>query len=172
MLKWIGMLFIIFAGTMAGYYKASQYSKRPRQIREIIQALSRLETEIMYGFTPLPEALVATSRQLSGPVRAMFAAAGQELAQIDSSTTWEVWQQAVEQHWRFTALGPSELEVMKQLGHTLGISDRGDQVNHIKLSISQLQGEEQLAREEQKRYEKMSRSLGFLTALLIVIVMY
>jgi stage III sporulation protein AB len=65
-----------------------------------------------------------------------------------------------------------EQEVMLQLGHVLGLSDRSDQVKHLRLAVSQLQAEEVDAREEQRKYEKMWKSLGVLIGGLIVILMY
>jgi hypothetical protein len=56
MLKFLGAVLVLFAGTMFGFFQALQYARRPRQIRELITALQRLETEIVYGYTPLPEA--------------------------------------------------------------------------------------------------------------------
>jgi len=42
MLKLIGAICILFSGTMIGFYQALQLSRRPRQIRQLIQALQRL----------------------------------------------------------------------------------------------------------------------------------
>jgi stage III sporulation protein AB len=64
-----------------------------------------------------------------------------------------------------------ELDAMLRLGATLGGSGRDDQVKHIKLAMLQLQAEESSARDDQQRYEKMSRSLGVLGAALLVIIM-
>jgi stage III sporulation protein AB len=66
----------------------------------------------------------------------------------------------------------SEKEAFLQLGLTLGITDRDDQIKHLRLTASQLQTEELTAWEEQKRYEKMWKSLGLLSATLVVILMY
>ena len=59
MVKLIGAALILFAGTMIGFMQASRFAARPRQIRQLSYALQRLETEIGFGFTPLPEATAA-----------------------------------------------------------------------------------------------------------------
>jgi stage III sporulation protein AB len=60
---------------------------------------------------------------------------------------------------------------MLRLGTTLGISDKEDQMKHIHLALLQLAAEEDAARDDQGRYEKMWKSLGILIAVLIVILM-
>ena len=66
----------------------------------------------------------------------------------------------------------AEQEVVLQLGSVLGVTDRSDQIKHLRLAISQLQAEETESREDQRRYEKMWKSLGVLIGALIVILMY
>jgi stage III sporulation protein AB len=64
-----------------------------------------------------------------------------------------------------------EKEAVLRLGSTLGGSGREDQLKHIRLTSIQLQAEEASARDDQHRYEKLSRSLGMLGAALVVILM-
>ena len=69
------------------------------------------------------------------------------------------------------AMKKAEKEAMLRLGATLGGSGREDQLKHIRLTAIQLQAEEASARDDQFRYEKLSRSLGMLGAALVVILM-
>ncbi len=57
MLKLIASLLIICSAGLAGMRAASAYSLRTRQLRTLQEALQLLDTEIMYGATPLPAAL-------------------------------------------------------------------------------------------------------------------
>lgn len=63
-----------------------------------------------------------------------------------------------------------EKEAIRQLSFSLGTSDREEQNKHITLAIQQLNHEEASARNDQIKYEKMSRSLGLLVGALIVIL--
>lgn len=170
MLDIVGGLLVLFAGTMLGFYKAAQYANRTRQIVQTIHALNRLETEIVFGFTPLPEALSKIGKQLAPPMSRIFREAADRLEEHSGNTTTESWHMAVTDNWKATSMKLGELEVIRQLGLTLGISDREDQQKHLHLAVSQLQAEEQTAREEQKRYEKMWKSLGVLAGALVVIL--
>lgn len=172
MLGLIGAVLVIFAGTMLGFYQSLQLSGRQRQIRQTIQALERLETEISYGFTPLPEALSTVAASLSGPVAELFAHAAESLSERSAETVRASWEQSVGAVWPHTAMKRNEREALLSLGSVLGKSGRDDQAKHIRLAASILQAEETAAGEDNRRYGNMWRSLGLLSGVLIVILMY
>jgi stage III sporulation protein AB len=172
MIKLIGAVFIIFAGTMLGFYQALQLSARQRQIRQTIQALQRLETEILFGFSPLPEALQAVADSSSGPVASLFARSAEGLVSGTAETVQLSWKMAVADVWHHTAMKRNERDTLLQLGSVLGKSDRADQAKHLRLAVSVLAAEETAAGEDNRRYGKMWRSLGLLSGVLIVILMY
>lgn len=172
MLKVIGAVLILFSGTMFGFYQAAMLSRRPKQIREFIHALQRLETEIVYGLTPLTVAFHKLADQLAHPAAGLFRQAAEALAATTDRSAGEIWRQAAEEQWKYSALKDSEKQILLQLGHTLGRSDREDQVKHLRLAVSLLQAEERTAQEDQRRYESMWKSLGVLMGALVVILMY
>lgn len=174
MLKFVGMMLVLFAGTMIGFVKASGFAARPKQIRQLIHALQRLETEISYGQTPLPIALDRIAGVVAPQVARMFkdiATALSTEAVRTGETAREIWERAIKARWPETAMKAPEQEALLRLGSTLGASGRDDQLKHIRLAMAQLQAEEANARDDQQRYEKLSRSLGALGAALIVILM-
>lgn len=173
MLKFAGAVLILAAAAMFGFVQALHYARRPRQIRQMIGALQRMETEIVYALTPLPEAMLSLSRQLSEPLSSLFRMTADRLkASGGAASTREIWQQSVREAWRVSSMKQPEQEIVLQLGAVLGVTDRADQVKHLRLAVSQLQTEEQESREEQRRYETMWKSLGILIGALIVILMY
>src|SRR5690606_19447272 len=89
----------------------------------------------------------------------------------EGPTMQESWRAAVKQHWRDTSMKAAEMGVLIRLGTTRGISDKEDQMKHLRIVLSQLKAEEESARDDQGRYEKMWKSLGVLLAVLIVILM-
>lgn len=171
MLKLFGALLILFAGTMLGFQQAARFAARPRQLRQTAHALQRLETEIGYGHTPLPEALSRTAAFIPDPLNRMLMLASEGLASDEGLSFRESWERAVREIWGATAMRASEQAVLIRLGSTLGISDREDQLKHLKLALIQLKAEEDSAREDQARYETMWKSLGVLIAVLLVILM-
>ncbi|WP_334071689.1 MULTISPECIES: stage III sporulation protein SpoIIIAB [Paenibacillus] len=172
MLKMLGAVLIITAATLAGWIQAKQYASRPNQIRKLILALRRLQTEVTYGFTPLPEALRRIGEQGGEPIRSIFRGAAESMNPDGNRTAQESLQDAVETGWKHTAMKAAEKDVLLQLSFTLGASDRSDQLGHLETAVRQLESEEAAAREEQARYEKMFKSLGLLCGAFIVILFY
>ncbi|EXX86634.1 stage III sporulation protein AB, partial [Paenibacillus darwinianus] len=127
--------------------------------------------EIGYGHTPLPAALDNAASGLHGPVPELFRDASLRLKSGDGLLFRECWEAALDGGWSRTALRQAERTSLVRLGSALGISDREDQIKHLRLAMLQLRTEEESAREEQSRYGKMWRSLGVLAAALVVILM-
>lgn len=171
MIKLLGAMLILFAGTLIGFQQAAKFAERPRQLRQLAHALQRLETEIGYGHTPLPEALLRTSEVTPEPLSSLLRSAADSVLRTENLTFRESWEQAVSAHWGGTSLGSNEQAVLIRLGSSLGISDKEDQMKHLRLALNQLKAEEDAARDDQARYEKMWKSLGVLIAVLIVILM-
>lgn len=171
-LKLLGAVIVLLSGTLAGFYQAQQFATRPRQIRELTLALQRLETEISYGFTPLPEALARIGSSLRDPLGSLFRDAARKMSPEHGTTAQESIRSALQAHWKQTSMKRSERDVLEQLGSVLGTSDRQDQMKHIALAAGQLRLEEAAAREDQAKYEKMSKSLGLLLGALIVILIF
>jgi len=172
MLKLFGAVLIVLAGMLAGLQRARQYADRPRHIRALIAALQRLETEIMYGFTPLPEAMRRIGLQVKEPLKNFFVTTAEEMSPPNDRSAQDAIGRAMEAHWKTTAMKGTEKEIIRQLSCTLGTSDRSNQSTHIALALQQLKQEETVAREDQGKYEKLSKSLGLLLGVFIVILIF
>lgn len=171
MIKLIGAIFIIVATTWTGFEAARNFSERPRQLRALRSALQSLEAEIMYGHTPLHEASRRLAEQLTKPLSTFFDSFAKKLTDTET-TVKEAWETSLKEVWRFTAMKKGEFEIMKQFGETLGRHDRFSQQKHIMLTLAHLEREEADASQAQAKYEKMVKSLGFLSGLLLIILLF
>lgn len=171
MMKCVGALSILLACTLFGFLRAGHYATRPRQIRQLILTLQRLETEIVYAQTPLDDAFYRLSLQLDQPFASCFEQLALALKREHHVSLAQMWGQAFHRCAAQTSLKKQEVAIIEQLGHVLGGSDDQDQVKHIRLAISQLQMEEAESRQAQHKYEAMWRSLGCLLGVLVVILM-
>ncbi|AGK54848.1 stage III sporulation protein SpoIIIAB [Bacillus sp. 1NLA3E] len=170
MIKIIGAVFIIVATTWIGFEASRHLSERPRQLRLLKSALHSLEAEIMYGHTPLHEAARRLSTQMAKPLSWFFESFAGKLT--SSETTVKIaWDESLNEIWKLTAFKQGEYEIMKQFGETLGRHDRVSQQKQIMLTLSHLEREEVDAYERQSKYEKMVKSLGFLSGLLLIILL-
>ncbi|PLS15296.1 stage III sporulation protein SpoAB [Bacillus sp. M6-12] len=170
MLKLIGALLILMATTWAGIEAAKNLSRRTRQLRQLRAALQSLESEIMYGQTPLREAALKLAKQHPKPLSLLFELFAAKLT--DGGTTVKnAWDESLGENWKSLSLKQGEFEILSQFGETLGQHDRYHQQQKILLTMSQLEREEQDAAERQGKYEKMFKSLGFLSGLLLIILL-
>ncbi|WP_018660647.1 stage III sporulation protein SpoIIIAB [Heyndrickxia acidiproducens] len=170
MIKMIGAAMILLSTSLIGFETAKRLSERPRQLRMFKSALQALEAEIMYGHTPLHEAARKLSKQLPQPVSRFFEAFAEKLTTVET-TVKAAWEESLEEIWKGTALKQSEYEVLLQLGENLGKHDRYTEQKQIILTLTHLEREEKEAHERQIRYEKMAKSLGVLTGLLLIILL-
>jgi stage III sporulation protein AB len=171
MLKLLGSCLVLIATTWTGFYIASRFAQRPLQIRQLRSALSLLETEIGYGARPLKEAAHSIAMRMDGPVGRIFARFADNLQKLDGASTYECFAEAIQEEWKNSQLGQAEKQILLDFAHTLGGSDREDQLQHLIRARMNLQVEEEKAREEQQQYEKMIKTLGVLSGALLVILM-
>ncbi|MEK4565578.1 stage III sporulation protein SpoIIIAB [Alkalihalobacillus sp. FSL R5-0424] len=169
-MKWLGAILIIVTCTWIGFELAKRISNRPKQLRQLKVGIQALEAEMVYGLTPLAEASARLSKQLGYPVNLLFERFAHKL-ELKGESAHVAWEQSLEETWTLTSLLKSEREILRQFGQTLGQHDRDQQQKQIKLTMVHLEREEAEARDNQIRYEKMVKSLGFLFGLLIVILM-
>ncbi|MET1247805.1 stage III sporulation protein SpoIIIAB [Sporolactobacillus sp. STCC-11] len=169
MIKLIGSLFILFASTAGGLLLARQYRDRPREIRQWRSALQSIEAEIVYGRVPVDQMAEDLSRQIPMPLSHFFRLLKEQLCS-EGLPLQEAWSNSVEQFWPRTSMKQPEKEIMLQFGSTLGTEDAENQKKHIQLALAHLEREESDARQSQKANEKMMRSLGFLTGVLVVLL--
>lgn len=169
-MKWIGAICIILATTWSGFEASRLLRERTKQLRQLKMALQSLEAEIMYGHTPLMDASLRLSQQLSRPLSWLFELFARKL-QKGTMNARQAWEESLHEVWKMTALKEGEFEIMKQFGETLGQYDHEIQQNYIRLTMVHLEREEGDAMEKQQRYEKMMKSLGVLTGILIVLLL-
>ncbi len=170
MIKIIGAIFILLSTSWAGFEVSKYLTERPRQLRLLKVALQSLEAEITYSHTPLHEAARKISKQLQKPVSWFFEGFSKKLTAQEISVK-KAWEYSLDEVWKLTAFKTGEYEIMKQFGENLGKHDLVTQQKHIHLALKHLEREETEAVERQRKYEKMTKSLGFLSGLLLIILL-
>ncbi|MDK2887557.1 MAG: stage sporulation protein [Thermoanaerobacter sp.] len=172
MLKILGSVLILLAGGGMGVTMAGYYARRPQELRSLQAALKMLETEITYTATPLPEALGRVAERAGPRVALLFNRAREELMSPAGCTAREAWEEALKAFYPTSALAPSDLAVLRQLGPALGISSMEDQSKHLRLAMEQLGREMAQAEEKASRYVKLWNYLGFLGGLALILMLY
>lgn len=172
MLKLLGAIIVVACTGCSGMLKARKYALRPKELRSLQAALQVLETEIIYGSTPLPDAMREVAVRSEKNVAFLFYSAREELLSMTGCTVQEAWGKALDKFSRRTVLEGCDLAVLHRLGNYLGMSDREDQAKHLHLAMGQLKIESINAAEKSKTHVKLWNYLGFLSGLLLVTVFY
>lgn len=172
MLKLVGATMVVAASGLSGMAVAGNYSRRPRELRALRSAIQMLETEIAYGATHLPEALALVAGRCDNTAAPLFSRAAAELASMSGVTAAEAWEKSLGGYYPGAALKPQDLLILRGLGSSLGISDREDQIKHLRLAMEQFGAETVRAEEEAARNVKLWSYLGFLGGLMVVLVLY
>lgn len=170
MLKLVGSAVVVMCCGIAGMLVAGNYARRPADLRAGLSALQMLETEISYGATPLPEALAEVAQRCDRRVAALFSRAGRELTAGQGITAREAWDTALDQFYPHSGLNPADLAVLQGLGHSLGISDREDQLKHLHLTREHLKQEYEKAEKAAARNVKLWNYLGFLAGITVCLI--
>lgn len=171
-LKVTGAAMVVMASGLTGLAVARNYALRPRHLRDLQAALQMLETEIAYGATPLPEAFVRLSRRIEGPVGKFLARVAAFLADGQGRTAWEAWEAGLQMLRDSSSLIEADLDILRQFGFSLGVSDFSDQVRNLRLCREQLYAEEKKAEEERGKNERLWRTLGFLGGIVVVLIIF
>ncbi|WP_284140369.1 MULTISPECIES: stage III sporulation protein SpoIIIAB [unclassified Virgibacillus] len=170
-MKWIGALLLISTTTWAGLEWSKKLDKRPKHIRQLINALQILEAEILYSQLPLKDAFKLMARQLPAPVCSFFNRLAMQLSKIDAELE-VAWEDSVKELMLISSLGENDKEILLQFGRTLGQHDFTQQQKQIHLTITHLERELEDARDNQFKYSKMVKTLGFLAGLFIIILLF
>ncbi|MBM7552327.1 stage III sporulation protein SpoIIIAB [Thalassobacillus pellis] len=169
-MKWIGAILLLAATTWVGFEVARKFKQRPRQIRQWKHALQMLESEMVYGQTPLLEACAYLSKQLHEPTAWFFRSIAEAKSRSTSDFS-QIWIDELDRHWAYTALENNEKEILKQFGQTLGQHDLLYQKKQVQLALSHLEMELEEAVGIYHQYNKTVKGLGFLTGLLLVLLL-
>ena len=111
MVKLIGAVLILFSASMVGWQIGRYYASRPVQLRALLVGLQMLETEIVYGLTPLQRALHKVGNRLPEEIGRMFKTASDSLRDERAPSVEEALRLAIETHWSQTALRKQERDV-------------------------------------------------------------
>ncbi|HWI54285.1 MAG TPA: stage III sporulation protein SpoIIIAB [Desulfobacteria bacterium] len=172
MIKAIGICMTLAACGTMGITWAGVYEKRTRHLVAIDSALQLLETEIIYGATPLSEAMMHVSKSCDTEISDLFKNTALELGRMEGVTAGEAWNSAVRVFQEQSVLNNSDLQILKRFGASLGVSDREDQAKHLELARSQLKLAAARAEAAAKKNSTVFRYMGFLGGLLLILVLY
>lgn len=164
--------FLIFTTcTAIGYFHGQKFDSRLQSLIYLEQCIKILETEIIYGLTPLPEALTNVSLKGKSKVAYLFEEIRKDLISMKRDHIFHSFQSIETELYENLHLEKEDVEVFWGLGKVLGTSDTIDQQKNFKLALKQMEGLISEAKSEKNKNEKLYRSLGVITGIGIIILL-
>ncbi|MGI6128543.1 MAG: stage III sporulation protein AB [bacterium] len=169
MLKLVGGLILVFATGNMGFAMARNLRKRVTLLARLQGLLQFLITEIDFAVTLLPDALTKIGRSL-GPEINLFSHEVVQYLQAGLPLSM-AWENSLGTLANSTPLNSDDLKSMQSLAPVLGLSDRRDQLRHLKLAQEHLRQRELQAEREANQNQKLWRYLGVLSGLVAVLIL-
>ncbi|SHF59969.1 stage III sporulation protein SpoIIIAB [Ornithinibacillus halophilus] len=169
-MKWIGAILFILTTTWVGFEWSQSLTRRPKQIRQLKNALQILEAEILYSQLPLRDAFLTISNQIPDPTKSFFLQLAEEMT-TNNNDFGSIWKNSVDSYISKSSLNQTEKEILIQFGQTLGQHDFTQQQKHIQLTLHHLERELQEAIDNHYKYSNMAKTLGFLCGIFIVLLL-
>ena len=168
--KFIYSAVIVGCSSLLGFIFANTYVERVKLLNALLSTLQMLETEIVYGATPIPDIMRKIGNKSKKEVGDIFLSAA-DLLNLNSGQTFdEIWRSAVFQETEHTCLNREDMDLLLSLGKNLGISNCEDQIKHIRLIQEEFKRHYELALAERDKNTKLFKNLGFLLGTAIVII--
>lgn len=162
MLRLVGAVMIILAGSALGFLKADRMKKRTETIGGIITGLGLLETDIAYGKKALSESLLEIG-EVCGIK--LFLDTAEKMGEVGVKAAFLEAAEGEEY------LNLADKDALLELSGILGMTDTASQKKAIKRAVSVLSARENEAREEYKRLGKLYRECGVLGGILGAVIL-
>lgn len=162
---------ILIITSIMGFMFGNIYSKRAKSLLDLQYCIRVLQSEIINGSTPLPEALENVSLKGRGSIAKLFKLIKEDLItekREDIYISFSLQEEILKNRYAFNS---QDIEIFLYLGKILGKTNSKDQDKNMKFIINQLENHYIEAEEEKSKNTKLYRTLGFLTGLGVVIIL-
>ncbi len=171
MIMSIGVVLILSAGIGMGVFRARELWARPRETRALIQALSALETHIVYGETPLADGFRECVNGCGeDTVTKMFLYLSERLKGDRRCSVSNAVDEMRRKMGSDFSFGQAEWNVLTFLGEQLGKTDCHEAEKQLRLSVEQLKQIEAVAITDAEKKGKMAIYIGICSALMMILV--
>lgn len=165
--RWLGAILIVAGCGGYGFSLAARHRQKERALSDLVRALERMECELQYRLTPLPELCRMASRDTNGMLHRIFLSLSRELEQRVMPDAASCMRSVIT---RFSISSRELRLILSELGESLGRFDLPGQVRGLEAVRRKCFGElEALARNRNERL-RCYQTLGLCTGVALVIL--
>lgn len=165
-IKYIVLALVLVASFSIGNLIAKKYVNRVKELKEMKNALNMFETKIRFTYSSVPEIFEDISKHIDRNIGKVFKVASEKMK---TKSAGEAWNESIDLN-NMNLINEDKI-ILKNLGKLLGKTDVEGQISEIKLVSKFLDTQIELAENEQKKNEKMYKTLGGIVGLTIVIIL-
>lgn len=167
----VAYVLIVICCTLAGFIYSDKYRRRVVELNELHRAVIQLQNEILYTYTPLPEAVRNVSEKSIHPLDKLFLEVYKVLSSSRVESVYEAFLSAINNNKDYTSLKKEDLAILLDMSKTLGESDLDGHRRIFELATNELKKKIDIAEKSMNENVKMYRFLGFSVGALIVIML-
>lgn len=171
MLETLLYIFVFLSCSLLGYFMALNYSQREQDLKEFLQGLISLESEMQYRRDTIQICLRRLGQSKENTATLFFTELNNQLSASHENNFFKTWCSSVEQAYKNRSLTDSDIKIIKDVGLDIGKSDLQSQSRLFARHYQLLEAQIEQAQENCKTKGKMYKSLGVSVGLVIVIIM-
>lgn len=165
-IKSLILLAIFGSSTALGILLANKYKDRVSDLKQMRSALNILKTKIAYTYEPLPQIFLEIHEKFANNIGEIFKVSSTKMKEKSAGIAWNEAVFEVK-----TNMNKEDLKTIASLSKLLGKTDIHGQMSEIELLEKFIDEQIENAEGEQKKNEKLYKSLGVIAGLAIAIIL-
>ncbi|MBO5364348.1 MAG: stage III sporulation protein AB [Clostridia bacterium] len=170
MIRWIANAVVVLGCGYLGIAYSKRMDARIRQLEILEQIFVQLGFNIGFLAMPFSLALKAAAKSQQGVLCRLFGSMAERMIRTPNLPPKIVFQEALEE-CKGVCLKQAEVEVLEEFMSHAGQGDRENTMDGIRMTEAKLKLVMEQALAEREKDGKLWRSMGFLTGLLLVILL-
>lgn len=169
MFKLILIFMLFITSSYIGFIYGETFRKRYDELKEILKSLIILQNEILYGSTPLPEALDNVKCKVNAPLSELLNKTNKKLIEGEAESVYNAFEEEFLKLKEKFYLLESDKRILKDFLRSLGGSGTYGQEKIFNLAIENIKTNLKEAEEVSKKDIKVYRYLGICFGAMIAI---
>lgn len=170
MIKLLGAVLVLFACTVLALQHTAKKRTALQGVRELKELMIFLQQRISFHLEPLPDIVRRLCREQENGADSFLARLGEALEGQEELSFSRAWSRAVSRFAEEKGIAARARELVHALGQSLGTMDSETEADRLLNCARELETLLQEAEPALKQSEKTTRSLGFLSGVLLVIL--
>ncbi|MBU3106606.1 stage III sporulation protein AB [Clostridium gasigenes] len=169
MLKMISIGIIFCASTYIGFYHGEKFKGRYRDLNDILNSLLILNNEVIYGNTPVPQALHYVSEKTSCHLRNLLLRVSEKLINGESKTVYHAFKDEYRKMKEDFFIIEEDEKILSDFTRELGESGVFGQDKIFNLTIENIKLNCKKSETIANKNTKMYRSLGICVGAMLAV---